>query len=121
MDKNGGTKLFIVEDNEDIRYILKCYLEDEGFNISVFENVKTFRAMLHSNLPNIILLDVMLPDGNGLDLCNELKADSQLSNIPIIIMSAHLQLDKSHPIAANGFVKKPFDLEELSLTIKNHL
>jgi len=101
----------IVEDDEDIRSILEIILEDADFTVETFENVTSFknRLRLHADL---ILLDVMLPDGNGIDVSKCLKANAQTCQIPILIMSAHaLVNDVLSNSQVDGFISKPFDID----------
>lgn len=106
--------VFIVEDNEDIGYILQYFLEEEGFEVFLFPNVSAFKIALKHQKPDVFLLDVMLPDGNGIDLCKELKQNADVENIPILIMSAHAPAEKiTQESMADGFIKKPFDLDTL--------
>lgn len=110
--------IHIVEDDEDIRYIIEYILTDMGYTIQVSETIAAFKKELKQNLPDMILLDVMLPDGNGLDLCSELKTDIKLSPIPILIMSAHTtEIEVLQLACAQDFISKPFDLEELIIKV----
>lgn len=115
--------IHIVEDDEDIRYIVGYILTDMGFEIKLSETIADFRSqMKESTPPDLILLDVMLPDGNGLDLCLELKKARDTRRIPIIIMSAHATQDYVLQLScAEDFISKPFDLEYFTAVIKKHL
>ncbi|CAM4415727.1 Response regulator receiver domain-containing protein [Pedobacter westerhofensis] len=117
-----GTIVFIVEDNEDIGYILDFYLSDEGYKVSVFSNITAFKAALTLNKPDIFILDVMLPDGNGIDLCNELKSDPESRDLPVLMMSANTTAEKvTDSTRADGFIKKPFDLLAVQQALYNTL
>lgn len=101
----------IVEDDEDIRSILEIILEDANFTVETFGNVTSFKNRRRQQV-DLILLDVMLPDGNGIDLSRWLKADAQTCQIPILIMSAHaLVNDVLSSTQADGFISKPFDID----------
>ena len=101
----------IVEDDEDIRSILEIILEDANFTVETFGNVTSFKNRSRQQV-DLILLDVMLPDGNGIDLSRWLKADAQTCQIPILIMSAHaLVNDVLSSTQADGFISKPFDID----------
>lgn len=114
--------IHIVEDDEDIRFVIIYILKENGYNVEVSGSVADFNARINDGLPDLILLDVMLPDGNGIDLCLELKSVPKTSSIPILIMSAHAT-EKSaiENSCAEDFISKPFDLEELVALIKKHL
>lgn len=62
--------VFVVEDNEDIGYILEYYLGEEGFDVHLFPTISAFKEVFPAVMPKFFLLDVMLPDGNGIALCN---------------------------------------------------
>lgn len=104
-------EIFIVEDNQDIGYILEYFLLDEGFAVSVFHTVANFRRALNSHLPDLFLLDVVLPDGDGLNLCDEIKERNRTGHLPVLVMSANTRAEKlSSNSYADGFIKKPFHL-----------
>jgi two-component system phosphate regulon response regulator PhoB len=106
--------IFIVEDNHDIGFILDCFLQEEGFNVSLFSTIADFKASYKQQLPDLFLLDVMLPDGNGLELCNELKDNNRSAHLPVLVMSAHSPAEKmSLETCADGFITKPFDLNQV--------
>ena len=115
-------RIHIVEDDEDIRYIVSYILNDMGYEISISETLADFRRQIAVEIPQLILLDVMLPDGNGLDLCPELKSQESTNHIPVIVMSAHATPDEVIlKGCAADFIRKPFDLDELSDRIKKYL
>lgn len=115
--------IHIVEDDEDIRYIIGYILADIGYEIILSETIADFREQIKTGeQPDLILLDVMLPDGNGLDLCLELKKSPGTAHIPIVIMSAHATQDYVLKLAcAEDFISKPFDLDDLTIIVKKHL
>lgn len=102
----------VVEDDEDIRYVVAYLLEDAGCTVETFENAKAFQNRSEKHQIDLIILDVRLPDGNGIDISKDLKNDTHTSDIPIIIMSAHAQGDVALKQGkANAFIQKPFDLD----------
>lgn len=103
--------IYIVEDNKDIGYILQYFLNDEGFDVELFETVADFHNRLSKKVPDLFLLDVMLPDGDGLDVCSEIKHDAIFKEKPVLIMSAHLPSESVKKYScADSFIAKPFDL-----------
>lgn len=103
--------IYIVEDNKDIGFILQYFLSDEGFDVELFETVAAFQARLASKAPDLFLLDVMLPDGDGLDVCTELKHCTSYDGKPVLVMSAHLPSEfNERDSCADSFIAKPFDL-----------
>ena len=114
-------KILIIEDEPDIRKNLEYNLSREGFNVKTAGSIHGAQNLLKSDLFNLILLDLMLPDGSGLDLCKNLKADSKTETIPIIILTAKDdEVDKvvGFEIGADDYVTKPFSVRELILRVK---
>jgi DNA-binding response OmpR family regulator len=115
-------KIYIVEDNPDIGFILGYFLKEEGFDVSLFATVKEFKEGLTLGPPDIFLLDVMLPDGDGVVLCDQLKDNSSTLHIPVIIMSAHANIEKiGRENRANDVIHKPFDLDVMLSKINEQL
>ncbi len=114
-------KILIIEDEPDIRKNLEYNLSREGFNVKTAGSIHEAQNLLKSDLFNLILLDLMLPDGSGLDLCKNLKADSKTETIPVIILTAKDdEVDKvvGFEIGADDYVTKPFSVRELILRVK---
>ena len=102
----------IVEDDADIRFIVEYVLEDASYTVETFENAKAFLNRSNKEHVDLVILDVMLPDGSGIDLSKTMKESSRTSNIPVIIMSAHAASDVAlSEGAADGFIQKPFDID----------
>jgi DNA-binding response OmpR family regulator len=103
--------IYIVEDNKDIGFILQYFLSDEGFDVELFETIAAFHTRLETKVPDLFLLDVMLPDGDGLDVCSQIKHFSTYKEKPVLVMSAHLPTDfEKKESLADSFIAKPFDL-----------
>lgn len=103
----------IVEDDQDIRFILEYILADTGYVLEIFDCITAFSNRHRKDNINLIILDVQLPDGNGIDLCNHLKTSELTKHIPVVIMSANAS--RNDAIAAgkaDDFIAKPFDLEK---------
>ena len=116
-------QIHIVEDDEDIRYIVCYILVEMGYDVKLADCVADFRQQQAEGYsPGLFLLDVMLPDGNGLELCRELKHTEATRDIPVIIMSAHATEDQAiKKSGAEKFMSKPFDLDDLTDMIKRYL
>ena len=115
-------RIYILEDDEDIRFIVSYILNEIGYEVTEAETLKQFHQQLESGRPDLMLLDIMLPDGNGLDLCAELKKDPSISDIPIIMMSAHAAQEfVQQKACAQDFISKPFDLDNLTSMIRKYL
>lgn len=112
-------KIFLVEDNQDIREILDLFLTAEGFSVETFETVKDFDQRNSDITPDLYLFDVMLPDGSGIDLCNQIKNNSKHAFVPVIVMSANVKVDQMrNRCKPDDFISKPFDLNNFADRIK---
>ena len=114
-------KILVIEDEPDIRKTIEYNLTREGFNVTSVGSLAHARTNLESTIFSLIVLDLMLPDGSGLDLCREVKSDKRLSNIPIVILTAKDdEVDKvvGFELGADDYVTKPFSVRELILRIK---
>ena len=88
----------------------------EGYQVYLFENAAQFKTALKAqpDAMDAMLMDVMLPDGNGLQLCHMVKSISDYAKVPVLIMSAalnHLEVERF--CRADGFIPKPFDLNDM--------
>jgi two-component system, OmpR family, response regulator BaeR len=100
--------ILIVEDDERIAEVLKKYFESEGFNVSVLNTGDTVVSNVQTNNPDLVLLDIMLPDKDGLTICREIRS---FSNVPIIMVTARIEdLDRllGLEIGADDYICKPF-------------
>lgn len=112
-------EIFIVEDDDGIREMIEFLLMSENYLVKSFPNVSTFQETVSVKIPDLFLLDIMLPDGNGLDLCKSLKESKTTQKIPVVLMSAHATIKRME--GADDFIAKPFDIEELLKRIKIQL
>jgi len=114
--------IHVVEDDEDIRFIVEYLLIEAGYEVTTSGSAKDFFEKIAIQLPELILLDVMLPDGNGINICRTLKTDTRTSHISIIIMSAHAaERAVLEEACADGFISKPFDLDHMLSFVKQVL
>ncbi|MFC4210237.1 response regulator transcription factor [Pedobacter lithocola] len=110
----NGKKISVLEDDEGILEVVDMILSAEGYEVNGFSCVNDFIIGNSTNVPDIYLLDVMLPDGDGLKLCNELKNQPQTSHVPVVMMSAHAGISNMMAqCKADGFISKPFDINHI--------
>ena len=113
--------ILIIEDEPDIRKNLEYNLSREGYSVLTAASITEAEQLIYSNNLSLILLDLMLPDGSGLELCKKMKSDPDIQNLPIIILTAKDdEVDKvvGFEIGADDYVTKPFSVRELILRIK---
>jgi two-component system phosphate regulon response regulator PhoB len=114
-------KILIIEDEPDIRKTLEYNISREGYDVVSASSLLEAKSQIESDSFSLILLDLMLPDGSGLDLCREIKSDKEKSPVPIIILTAKDdEVDKvvGFELGADDYVTKPFSVRELILRMK---
>ncbi|MGM9477994.1 response regulator transcription factor [Pedobacter sp. GSP4] len=110
-----GKYILVVEDDSDIREIIGIVLSAEGYELELCGDSRGFWNSLNQQLPDLVILDVHLPDGNGIDLCGRLKSEQKTSHIPVMMISAHSSLKEiTSSCPADDFMPKPFDIDRLS-------
>ncbi|WP_294297510.1 response regulator [uncultured Chryseobacterium sp.] len=115
-------KIYIVEDDESIREILEIFLTSENYEVESFGSVGEFTARDYTASPDLYLFDVMLPDGSGIDLCQQIKLDESSKDIPVIMMSAHADQEQVKNLCQpDDLIAKPFDIDYLLKRIKDSI
>ena len=108
--------IYIVEDDNNISEIESFALKNSGFHVEEFPDAKAFFERLDEKLPNLILLDVMLPDEDGLSIVSKLRKRSDTRKLPVIMVTAKTtEIDKVKglDLGADDYLAKPFDTREL--------
>ncbi len=111
----------VVDDEEDILELIRVNLEKSGFRVQTFLKAKPLFDFLTDHQPDLILLDLMLPDFDGMEVCKALRKDSRWLNIPILMLTA--KGDESDvvlglEVGADDYVIKPFSPKELAARIR---
>lgn len=117
-------RILVIEDEEKLRSVLKFVLDEEGYEVISAENGETGLEMARSAMPDLILLDVLLPDINGFDICRSLKSEAEFKSIPVLMMTALGDVENKlngFSAGADDYVSKPFNLQELLSRVKSHL
>ena len=124
INKNNLKNLLVVDDDERIRTLLKEYLVNEGFIISTADSAITAHKKMKILDFDLIILDVMMPDLDGLKLLRMIRADNLLQKTPVIMLTAKSGVEdriKGLEQGADDYVSKPFDAMELILRIQSIL
>jgi len=114
-------KILLIEDDSDLYALLKYNLEKEGFVLVGSQTGKGAIELCKRERPDLILLDIMLPDSDGLDICKGIRAQPSLTGIPIIFLTARAsEADRivGLELGANDYIVKPFFIRELIARIK---
>jgi two-component system alkaline phosphatase synthesis response regulator PhoP len=115
-------KILVVEDEQDLRELVGKYFGEMGYRVVVAADGADALDLAKQERPQIILLDLKMPEVDGLEICKKLKADERTRNIPIIIVTAYNnQLNEALAAGADDFVAKPVHLLELSVRVKSIL
>ena len=113
--------VYIVEDDKDIREIESFALKNSGYTVVAFGDAKGFFQKVEKNVPDLVLLDVMLPDEDGLQIVKKLRASCQTRKLPIIMVTAkgtELDIVKGFDMGADDYLTKPFGVMELISRVK---
>ena len=109
-------KIYCVEDDINIRELVEYTLKQTGFEVAGFEDAKSFFAAVEEKVPDLVLLDIMLPDKDGMEILKELRQKPITQELPIIMLTAKSsQIDKIKGLdsGADDYMTKPFDIMEL--------
>jgi len=115
-------RILVVEDDFDISNMLRIYFQSQGYEVAVAPRGGDALEMCRQQLPNIVVLDIMLPDIDGYEVCRQLRSNLRTSHIPIIFLTQKDERsDKIQglELGADDYITKPFDVEELRLRVKN--
>lgn len=116
-----SANIYIVEDEEPIITLIKYNLEKEGYKVSYSDNGNDGIKGIKNSLPDLVLLDWMLPDFSGVEICKNLKKDIKFKNIPIIMLTAKGEEEdkiKGLNSGADDYITKPFSFPELLARVK---
>lgn len=114
-------KIIVVEDDAEMRQLIADYLSRSQFEVRAAENAQTLFALLQTAPADLVLLDIMLPGSDGLDICKKLRANAQYAGMGIIMLTARdSMLDRvlGLELGADDYVSKPFEPLELMARIK---
>src|SRR3984885_12573341 len=117
-------KIVLIEDDTDLFALLKYNLEKEGFGIAGSQTGKGAIELCRRERPDLVILDIMLPDSDGLEICKGLRNHSDFAATPIIFLTARVsETDRilGLELGANDYIVKPFFIRELVARVKNQL
>ena len=116
-----ASSILLVEDDPDIQLIARLALRKAGFTVSVVSNGRQALEAVHVTTPDLVLLDWMMPELDGLETCRLLKEDPTTSDIPVVFLTAKSQeheIARGMALGASGYITKPFDALSLGTRIR---
>jgi DNA-binding response OmpR family regulator len=117
-------KILIADDNQNIRDALTYLLEDEGYEIELAKDGAEALRIVRMRQPDILFLDIMMPEINGYDVCSAIRSDQALKGIYIIMLTAKGQVaeqERGKDVGANEYIVKPFSPMEILSRVKQIL
>ena len=116
MEHNGKSKILVVDDEDDVLRVVSKRLEKAGYDVSTASGGKQALVVLEKEIPELILLDIGMPDIDGIEVCNKIKKNKFISDIPVIFFTARDSIDdkiKGLGIGVHDYITKPVDHREL--------
>jgi DNA-binding response OmpR family regulator len=111
----------VVDDEPDILELVALHLKKAGFSVRTFPDAGQFQRALVKSVPDLVILDLMLPDADGIDVCKDMKADTRTAHVPVVMLTARgEELDRvlGLEIGADDYITKPFSPKELVARVK---
>lgn len=110
----------VLEDNRNISELIEYILEDNEIDVISFHTAAAFLDAITEINPDLFILDIMLPDGNGIDICQQLRSNEVTRRKPIVMISAHFSGMPSE-CDAEDFIEKPFDIDNFVARIERQI
>lgn len=121
---NESINILIVDDSQENLKLVSSILKDKGYKIALALDGISALKVLEENSIDLILLDIMMPNMDGLETCKIIKQNEKLKDIPVIFLTAMTDIDntvKGFQVGGVDYITKPFRKEELYARVKNHL
>lgn len=108
-------RILVVDDLDDNLFLLQTILEAEGYAVDTADNGRSALAQVETSPPDLILLDVMMPDMNGYEVTRQIRQNSSIPFMPILLVTAHEDANAVQGLAlgANDFIRKPIEFDSL--------
>lgn len=112
-------KIYVLEDDDGIRFMIHYLLEEEGYQVKSFPGTGLFINKIREELPDLVVMDIWLPDGDGRKVCRELRLETATSEVKTLMMTAQYEIGKFE--YADDFIPKPFDIDDFLSRIRRLL
>ncbi len=116
-------RILVVDDVADNSDLLQALLEGEGYQVEIADSGRDAIAQVHLSPPDLVLLDVMMPEMNGFEVTQQLRQHHDRSTLPIFLVTGHdqIQLSTLKMVEVNGLIRKPIDFEDVLTKVKSVL
>jgi len=117
-------KIFIIDDDSTFLKLLKVLFEKENYNVIINRNYSNICLKIKESRPDIVLLDLLMPDNSGFQIFKEMKKDDYCSTIPVVVLTSHQNFNSKIQLLREGvldYIYKPFRKEELLLRMRNYI
>jgi two-component system phosphate regulon response regulator PhoB len=124
MTETKPKKILVVDDESDVTELLAYNLRSKGFAVETLNNPNSSIGLARTFMPDLVILDIMMPDLNGIQICRMLRADAKLKQVPVIFLTAKAEEpDRIHGLetGADDYICKPFSPKELLLRVQSIL
>jgi len=114
-------KILVVDDEQDVTELLEYKLQQDGFSVRTINDPLLIMGIAREFQPDLVILDIMMPELNGIQICRMLRADPVMKDVPIIFLTARGEVDdrvKGLETGADDYICKPFNTKEITLRIK---
>ncbi len=119
-----NARILVVEDEPDIQELIRYHLDQAGYHVETASDGNAALHALRRRRPSLLVLDLMLPDRSGTEICREIRADPDLKDLPVIMVTARSdEVDRllGFELGADDYVAKPFSPRELTLRVRSVL
>ena len=118
-------KILVIDDQEDLLELTRRLLHSSGYDVLTLASGTKALDLIKKELPHLVLMDMLMPDKDGGEICQEMKSDAALHHIPVILTTGQM-MDKSEysdeqSIGADDYLMKPFEIDDLISKIENLL
>ncbi len=122
--KNSKPVILVVDDEDTVREFVRASLQSQDLDVMVARDGESAFKLMDETLPDLILLDIMLPNMDGFSMCRKIRSNPAMAYIPVIFITAYAERDslkKAADAGAQGFIEKPILAEELQKQVQDGL
>lgn len=116
-----GQRVLVVDDDREIVRIVRAYLEQAGYTVLTAYDGETALHVIHSDRPDLVVLDIMLPDRDGWEITRRVRSDTSLASLPIVMLTARVESDDKIlglDLGADDYIPKPFNPHEVVARVR---